>query len=216
MTDLTVTEVLPEGVDRIWVSLSDGLTRLLSVRPLLGLTTHRGLHLPDLTRRPRVTPDGRCIRWPGGPFLDADSVLNAPSGSLPVDLLALVPFSSRFRPLQGLLLHARPNLHGYGDVRPMATVQTLLGMTAGELEPVFAHHRPASEDLVLGRLSDLALLLWAWFPDGAARQLLRRPWPYALRQSPGDPLVETALGCLRFGRIDLVEAPLVLLATGGP
>ncbi len=216
MSDLMVTEVLPEGDDRIWVSLSDGLTRLLSVRPLLGLHTHRVLQFPDLTRRPRVTPDGRCIRWPGGPFLDVDSVLDAPSGGLPVELLALVPFSSRFRPLQGLLLHARPKLHGYDDVRTVATVQTLLGMTASELEPVFAHHRPAPEDLVLGRLSDLALLLYTWFPDGAVRQLLRRPWPYALRQSPGNPLLETALGCLRFGRIDLVEAPLILLATGGP
>lgn len=216
MTELLVTEVLPEADDRIWVSLSDDLTRLLSVRPLLGRTTHRALRLPDLTRRPRVTPDGRCIRWPGGPFLDVDSVLNAPSGVLPVELLALVPFPSRFRPLHALLLHAKPNLHGYDDVRPLATIQTLLGMTTGELEPVFAHHRPAPADLLLSRLSDLALLLCSWFPNGAACQLLRQPWPYAQRESSGDPLLGTAMGCLRFGRIDLVEAPLILLATGGP
>jgi len=215
MSEVSITEVLPEGDDRLWVSLDDGLTRLLCLQPLLTQSSHHALHLHRLARRPAVTSDGRFVRWPGGAYLDAESVRQAPAGHLPVDLIGLMPFAQRFRPLHSMLVHADPNLHGYPDVRPEVIVQKLLGLKTGELEPVYAHH-PAPAGLVLARLSDLALLLSAWFPDGAASLLLRRPWPHAMRRFPHDPLFGTALGCLRYGRIDLIEAPLALLASGAP
>ena len=211
-----ITEALPEGDDRVWVSLEDGLTRLIDLRPLMTLATHRTLRLRRLTRCPTVSPDGRFICWPGGAHISAAAVKRATSEEASfLKVLAMVPFTRRFRPLSAILRHAEPNLHGYHDVRTLQTILPVLGLKPGEFGSLISTYLPASEDLVLARLSDLSLFLKEWFPDQALPALLRRPWPYAIRKYPGSRLLDSALGCLRHGRIDLVEAPLLLLATEG-
>ena len=212
MADL-FTEVLPEGDDRAWISMNDGLTRLVGLRQLMALPTHHALQLRRLVRRPRMSGDGRFICWPGGPYLDVSSVRDAPHGRLPVELLGIVPEQRRFRPLAAVLEHADPNLHGYGDARSLPTVQALLGLKDGAFEALLPAYRPAPSALVLARLSDLSLLLSSWFPPQNLPVFLHRPWPYAIRRYPDSRLLDTAAGCLGHGRIDLVEAPLLLLAT---
>ena len=83
------------------------------------------------------------------------------------------------------------------------------------MTPVKATQPP---ELVVARLSDLSLLLSHLFPDGMVSGLLRRPWPYARQHTPQNSLLDTTLDCLRAGRTDLVEAPLVrlLLPSPGP
>jgi hypothetical protein len=212
MADL-FTEVLPEGDDRAWISMNDGLTRLVSLHPLMALPTHRTLRLRRLIRCPRISGEGRFICWPGGAYLDICSVRDAPHGDLPVELLGIVSEQRRFRPLAPVLDHAEPNIHGYGDIRPLHTVQASLGLKPGAFEAMLLEYRPAPPDLVLARLSDLSLFLSCWFPAQDLPAMLRRPWPYAIRRYPGSHLLDTGAGCLGHGRIDLVEAPLLLLAT---
>jgi len=208
-----ITEALPEGEDRLWISLDDGFTRLIDLTPLMALASHRTLRLRRLVRCPTVSPDGQVVRWPGGAYLSVGSIQRAADGNAPFKLLAMLPFAYRYRPLTALLSHAEPNLHGYHDVRPLHTVLPVFGLYPGEFESLAQEYRPASPDLLLARLSDLSLILREWFPDQALPALLRRPWPYAIRRHPGNPLLDTALGCLRHGRIDLVENPMLLLAT---
>ncbi|WP_161884186.1 DUF2442 domain-containing protein [Deinococcus alpinitundrae] len=215
MSELIITEVLPEGDDRIWVSLNDGLTRLVSLHPLLALPSHRTLRLRRLVRCPKVSSNGQFICWPGGAYLDVDSVRDAPHGVLPVDLYGVFASPERFRPLAAVLRRMEPNLHGYSDVRPLHTVCTLLALKQGAFESMLQDYRPAPSELLQARLSDLGLFLSAWFPAQAIPALLHRPWPYAIRRYPGSQLLDTAAGCIRHGRIDLVEAPLLLLATEG-
>jgi len=45
MTGLIITEVLPEGDDRAWITLNDGLTRLVGLRPLMDQPAHQALRL---------------------------------------------------------------------------------------------------------------------------------------------------------------------------
>jgi hypothetical protein len=94
----------------------------------------------------------------------------------------------------------------YLDVRPAHIVAARLGLKSSEMASVLVGHRPAGPEQVVPRLSDLALLL-----GGLIGGLLRRPWPFARRCAPQNPLLDTALGSLCAGRSDLVEAPLVQL-----
>lgn len=211
MPELHITEVLPEGDDAAWITLGDGLTRLVGLHPLMALPTHRALRLQRLVRRPRLTPDGMQVMWPGGATLDAASVHQAPGGPLPLALLAVVPTAQRYRPLAALLSHTDPPVPDYLDVRPEHTVRSGLGLSPGDLTSVVERHGPVPHDLMVARLSDLLLTLRQVLPGDALPALLRQPWPYARRHHPHSILLDTALGCLRFGRIDLVEAPLIHL-----
>ena len=213
MPELTITEVLPEADDRIWVTLSDDQTRLIGLSPLMDLPTYRALRLNRLIRCPRISADRRHVIWSGGVCLDIHSIESAPNGAQPLELLALLPSAHRFRPLAAVLQHSEPHVYGYPDVRPAHIVASLLSMKPQELTEVLASHQPAPPELSLARLSDLALFLSAWFPDAAIPALLRRPWPYSTRRYPYSCLLDTATGCLLHGRIDLVETPLLLLAT---
>lgn len=211
MADLHITEALPEAEHAVWVTLSDGLTRLLDLRPLWARSTHRALRLRRLVRRPRVSPDGEFVLWPGGATLDVASVQLAPGGPLPVDLQGLGPQALRYRPLAALLRYAEPPVPDYLDVRPEHVVRLQLGLTPNDLAQVTQHHAPAPPEQLLARLSDLVLALRLVLPGDALLSLLRRPWPYAQRHAPQSALLHTAHDCLRHGRIDLVEAPLVAL-----
>ena len=114
-------------------------------------------------------------------------------------------------PLAALLRTCDPPVPDYLDVRPVHVVASRLALKAGEMDIILAGHHPAESEQVVPRLSDLALLLSSLIPEGMVGGLLRRPWPYARRHSPQDPLLDTALGCLCAGRTDLVEAPLLHL-----
>lgn len=211
-----ITEALPEGDDRVWVSLDDGFTRLIDLTPLMALASHRSLRLRRLIRCPAVSANGQFVYWPGGAHISADAITRAArKPDSPLSVLSVVPFGRRYRPLSAVLRHAEPNLHGYHDVRPQHHVLPILGLNSGEFDVLARQYHPAPQDLVLARFSDLALFLREWFPDQALPSLLRQPWPYSIRRYPGSRLLDTALGCLKHGRIDLIEGPLLLLATEG-
>lgn len=210
----TVVEALPEGSDRVWVTLNDGITRLVSLQPLLERETHRALRLDRLARRPAVAPDGTYVLWPGGAHLDALSIHRAPNGPLPVTLLAVVPATRRYRPLAALLTHLDPPPVDPSRPQDAATACRLLGLQPAELASLLPFYNPAPADLVAARLTDLGRLLTHLLPDANAHALLRCPWPHAIHTYPGRRLLHTALGCLRSGRADLVEAPLVTLILG--
>lgn len=211
MTDLVIVEVLPEGEDRAWITLSDGLTRLVGFHALMAQPTHQNLRLRRLIRNPRVSPTGTHIVWPGGVLLDVQSVRQAPYGPLPLELHALVPAAQRYRPLAALLRTCEPPVPDYLDVRPVHVVASRLALKTVEMDIILAGHQPAASEQVVARLSDLALLLSSLVPEGIVGSLLRRSWPYARRHSPHSPLPDTALQCLCAGRTDLVEAPLLHL-----
>lgn len=211
MLDLTITEVLPEGDDCAWITLNDGMTRLIGFRALMALQTHQALRLRRLIRCPRIAPDGIHIVWPDGSLVDVLSVRDAPHGPLPLELNALIRETQRYRPLAALLRACEPPLPNYLDVQPTHVIAARLSLTSREMDSILEGHRPAKVDQVAPRLSDLSLLLTGLVPDGVIGGLLRRSWPYGRRHSAQNPLLDTALGCLRAGRIDLVEAPLVQL-----
>jgi len=214
MPDLTITEVLPEGDAFAWITLSDGMTRLIDFRALMALRTHRALRLRQLIRSPRVAPDAVHIVWPDGSVVDILSVRDAPHGPLPLTLNALIHETRRYRPLVALLQACEPPLPNYLDVQPAHVIAARLGLTSREMDSILTGHQPAHPEQVVPRLSDFALLLTGLVPDGVIGGLLRRSWPYGRRHSQ-HPLLDTALGCLRAGRIDLVEAPLIQLLLPG-
>lgn len=73
-----IIEAIPEGAHAAWVTLDDGLTRLIDLRPLAQLPTHEALCLPRLTRSLRVTDGAQRVSWPGGAHLDVTSITLAP------------------------------------------------------------------------------------------------------------------------------------------
>lgn len=216
ITDVIIVEVLPEGEDRAWITLDDGLTRLVGFQTLMAQPTHQNLRLRRLIRCPHVSPTGTHIVWPDGSLVDVQSIQQAPHGPLPLELHALVPSAQRYRPLAALLRACEPPLSDYLDVRPVHMVASRLALKAGEMDIILAGHRPAGAEQVVARLGDLALLLSGLVPEGMVGGLLRRSWPYARRHSPHSPLLDTALDCLRAGRTDLVEAPLLHLLLPPP
>jgi hypothetical protein len=211
MTDLVIVEVLPEGDDRAWITLNDGMTRLVGFQTLMAQPTHQNLRLRRLIRCPRVSPTGTHVVWPGGLLVDVHSIQQAPHGPLPLELHALVSAAQRYRPLAALLRTCDPPVPDYLDVRPVHVVASRLALKAGEMDIILAGHHPAEPEQVVSRLSDLALLLSGLVPQGMVGSLLRRSWPYARRRSPRNPSLDTALECLCAGRTDLVEAPLLHL-----
>ncbi len=214
---LRITEVLPEGDHHVWVTLSDGYTRLLDLRSLSHLPTHQVLRLPQLVRQPVAAPDGQHVVWPNGTVLDLASVRDAPHGPLPVQLDALVLQARRYRPMQ-MCLKALEPATTYLDVRPLEILLPRLGLRYSEWRSISERYRPVPPDLVHARLSDLTLLLTSLVPDGFLPGLLQQNWNYAVYRCPHRPLLHTADGCVRFGRLDLVELPLLalLLSPGTP
>ncbi|WP_159066092.1 hypothetical protein [Deinococcus ficus] len=211
MNEPRITEVLPEGGCGIWVTVSDQLTRLIDVG---FLCRHRGYHslaFPGLAKTPKLSPDGRLLFWPDGTFIELGSVLEATASTAPVRLRSIFPARLRYRPLLPLLRAADPVVNGYLDVRPEAVVRTGLGMKASEWTAMLSVTSPVPSDLVIARLSDLYLLLAGLFPIQVLPSLLREKWPYAARTAGHSGLIESATDCLRFGRFNLVEVPLVRL-----
>lgn len=203
-----ITEVLPEGDHSAWVTLDDGLTRLIDLRPLSRLPTHHALRLPLLSRSPRVTDDACHLYWPGGTHLDVVSITHAPTGPLPVGLLGLIPSAQRYRPLAPLLRHQGIQIHSYLDVRPEQVLREQLRLKPGDVKQFIHSHAPAAPELCLARLSDAYLALQLLLPGDLIPALLRRPWPAAIRHAAQGT---TALDCLWKGRIDLIDTPLTHL-----
>ncbi|UQN10229.1 DUF2442 domain-containing protein [Deinococcus sp. QL22] len=209
-----IIEVLPEpGVPQVWVSTGDDQTHRVDLSPLLEIEAFRALQLPRVRQAVRVSPDGQHLRWPGGAQLDLPSITQAPSGALPVRPVAVMSTAQRYRPLLPYLKALDPMIYLPPDPVEPRLVGALLGLNPGELQEVTKHYR-APQDVTLHRLCDLGTFLNDLFARPQVSALLRRAWPYGIRSCPGQPLLHTMLGCLRYGRPDLVERPCLLLATG--
>lgn len=207
-----ITEVLVEpGSHQLWVTLGGEQTHRIDLTPLLAIEKYRTLRLRTLFARVQVSSDGYRLLWPGGARLDIPSILRA--GPLPVRTLAVVPAQQRYRPLLPYLLHGQP--HTY--LRPLpielAVVQRLLQLRPGELDQML-RHTLAPADVLLARLYDLGVFLTGHFAPQHLSALMRQPWRYGEQQCPGEPLLHTMLGCLQWGRPDLIERPCMLIATG--
>lgn len=209
-----IVEVLPEpGVPQVWVSTGEGQTYRVDLTRLLALESFRALQLPRVQQVVRVSPDGQHLRWPGGAQLDLLSITQAPSGVLPVQPVAVMDTGQRYRPLLPYLKALDPMIYLPPNPVEPSVVGALLGLNPTELQEVTRHYR-APQDVTLHRLCDLGLFLNDLFARPQVSGLLRRTWSYGIRSCPGQPLLHTMLGCVRYGRPDLVERPCLLLATG--
>ncbi|UBV45558.1 DUF2442 domain-containing protein (plasmid) [Deinococcus taeanensis] len=209
--DLRITDVWAEGDHHTWVTLNDGQTRLLNLEPLCTLRTHHSLRWPQIARQPVPSPDGQHVLWPSGAALDLASIRAAPHGALPVGLDALLPQAQRYRPMLPYLKGLEPAPHAYLDVRPLDRLLPLLGLRQSEWRSIAERYQPVPAELVHARLSDLALILTSLVPAALLPSLIRQPWNHALQRCPHQPHVHTAAGCIRFGRLDLIETPLLML-----
>lgn len=207
-----ITEVLAEpGSYQLWVTIGSEQTHRIDLTFLLTVEMYRTLRLRTLFARVQVSAEGHQLLWPGGARLDIPSILQA--GPLPVQTIAIVPAQQRYRPLLPYLLHGQP--HTY--LRPMpiesAVVQRLLQLRPGELDQIL-HRTPAPTEVLLARLYDLGVFLTGHFAPQHLTALMRQPWRYGEQRCPGEPLLHTMLGCLQWGRPDLIERPCMLIATG--
>ncbi len=161
-----------------------------------------------------VSPDQQHLHWPGGAQVDFASILQAPAGPIPIQPLAVVPADQRFRPLLPYLRQLSPAIYLRPGPIDAAVVLQALGLRTAELTSLLTA-TSIPEALILNRLYDLATFLEHLFSRTHVHSLVRRDWPYAIRQCPGQPMLHTLLGCLQHGRPDLIERPCMLLATGG-
>ena len=209
-----ILEVCPEpGRAQLWLTFEDGLTRRVDLSALVVLEHYRALRLPAVFARARLHDAGRQVTWPGGALLTADTVLQAPDGTLPITTVAVVPAVQRYRPLLPYLQHLQPALFVREAPIEATVIQRMLHFRPQDLE-VALRHSSAPAEQTINRLYDLALLLSSYFDFQSLPALLRRPWRYAEQQCPAQTLLHTMLGCLQYGRPDLVERPCLLLATG--
>jgi Protein of unknown function (DUF2442) len=212
----TATEVLVEpGSHQVWVTFADAQTCRVDLTPLLTLDTHRSLRLPRVFAAVALSPAGRGLHWPGGVQLDSGSVRLAPVGGWPVRPVACLPAHQRYRPLLPYLHYQDPPLQAQPLPVDRASVQRQLQLRPGELDQIL-RHSPVAAEILLPRLSDLATLLTGHFPGLSLAVLLRRPWRHSTLRYPSSPFLHTMLGCLQFGRPDLIEQPCLLLLTGLP
>ena len=215
MGALTITEVLPEpGSTQLWVSFSDDCTHRIDLELLLRLPEYRALALNRLFGRVTVSADRLALKWPGGAQVAAQAILAAPAGPLPLLTVAVLPATERYRPLLPYLRHLDMPIYLRPDPIDAGTVVKVLGLRPGELEAACSNLR-APEGQVYGRLYDAGIFLQEHFARDHLASLLRHSWRFGLEQSPGQPLLHTMLGCLTYGRPDLVERMCVVLATGG-
>lgn len=220
MTESRVTEVLPEpGVLHLWVTFDNGLTHRVDLEQLTRLSRFQMLTLRRAFDRVRVSQDGTRLEWPGGAWIGAGEVLGAGAvsehsgGALPVLPVARLPQDERYRPLLPYLKHLNMGIYlRPGPIQP-SSVKTLLRLNESELAIALQQLR-APEEQVLGRLCDLGAMLTEYFAGDDLARLLRRPWRYGLERCPGQPLLSTMLGCLMYGRPDLIERPCMLMITG--
>ena len=213
-TDLTITEVLPEpGSLQLWVTFDDDHTHRLDLEPALRLPEYRALGLKRLFGRVKVTAGGRALEWPGGARLGALAILGASTGVLPLQLVAVIPSAERFRTLLPYLRHLELPIYLRPDPIEASAVIKVLGLKPGELETACGNLRAPGAQ-VLGRLYDAGIFLQEHFSGEHLTTLLRRPWRFGAEQAPGQPQLHTMLGCLMYGRPDLVERPLITLMTG--
>lgn len=209
-----ITEVLPEpGVPHVWVTFHDAQTHKIDLTPLLSLAPFHVLNLSRVLQRVAVSADHLHLHWPGGTQLDVTSIIKAPAGPVSVRTLAVMPAVQRYRPLLPYLNHL-PAVYLWPTPVEAVTVCQLLGLRNAELTSLLSATTVPAE-LVLSRLHDLAVFLEHLFSRAHVHSLVRRDWPYAVRQCPGQPMLHSLLGCLQHHRPDLIERPCMLLATGG-
>ena len=212
---MTITEVLPEpGSTQLWVTFSDDRTHRLDLELLLRLPEYRALGLNRLFGRVKVSADHLALEWPGGARVGLQAILAAPVGPLPLLPVAVLPAAERYRPLLPYLRHLELPIYMHPDPIRSDTVMKVLGLKPGELETALRNLR-APEKQVYGRLYDAGIFLQEHFSRDHLSSLLRHSWRFGLEQSPGQPLLHSMLGCLTYGRPDLVERMCVALATGG-
>lgn len=198
-----LTEVLLEpGRPQLWVTLEGKTTHLLDLTALL--ETERGsvLRLPRAWRAVKLTPEKDGLRWPG---------LTLPRAELVPLTQYVVPVSERYRPLLPHLRCHEPPLY---TVPPAdaGRLQALLGLKAQEVHQA-SRALCVPESLAQQRLYDIGILLRHYTSPNAALEILRRPWPIAVRLD--SPLMSTMQGCLLHGRPDVVERSLVHLLLEG-
>ena len=214
MTAAIIIEALPEpGGTQLWVTFDDQLTRRIDLQPLLTQESHRLLRLPRAAARVTVDPDGLALRWPGGANLLAESILHAPQGPQLVSPVAMLPAAQRFRPLLPYLHHFTPALYIRPDPIEARVVSQWLGLHPEQLDQALRLVQ-APNTIALGRLHDVMMVLLEHFSREHLHALLRRPWVYGQSKMPSQPLYHSILGCLTYGRPDLVEQPCMLLLTG--
>lgn len=210
----TITEALPEpGSTHFWVTFDDQQTHRIDLEPLISQDSHRLLRLPRAAARVTVDPGGQALRWPGGASLLAESIQQAPHGPQPVLPVAILPATQRFRPLLPYLRHLMPGPYLHPDPIEARVVSRLLGLNLEQLNQAL-RHVPAPPVVALGRLHDIMTVLNEYFSSEHSRGLLRHPWTYGQNRMPGQPLFHSMLGCMTYGRPDLVEQPCMLLMTG--
>lgn len=211
-----LTEVLPEpGSHQLWVSFSDHQTLLVDLKPLLTLPPFETLKLAKLFCRARVDTQGLNIVWPGGALLSARDLLlsETGAGALPLALLARVPEEQRYRPLLPYLRHLDLPIYLRPGPIEAGVIEKLLHLRTGELKTSLSR-ATVPEPQMFARLYDVAVFLGEQFGSDHLQILLRRPWRHSQQLCPGQPLLDTMLGCLLHGRPDLVETPCRWLAIG--
>lgn len=214
-TFTTITEVLPEpGSTQLWVTFSDDRTHRIELELLLRLPEYRALALNRLFGRVKVSTGGGALEWPGGAQVTVQAILTAPAWPLPLLPVAMLAAAERYRPLLPYLRHLDLPVYLHPDPIGADKVTKVLGLRTGELETACRNLR-APEGQVYGRLYDTGIFLQEHFSRDHLSGLLRHSWRFGLEQAPGQPLLHTMLGCLTYGRPDLVERMCVVLATGG-
>ena len=212
---MTITEVLPEpGSTQLWVTFSDDRTHRLDLELLLRLPEYRALGLNRLFGRVKVSADRLALEWPGGARIGLQAILAAPVGPLPLLPVAVLPASERYRPLLPYLRHLDLPIYLHPDPIEAGTVIKVLGLKPGELETARGNLR-APPTQAYARLYDAGVFLEEHFLGADLSRLLRRSWRFGAEQSPGQPQLHTVLGCLMYGRPDLVERVGLTLLTGG-
>lgn len=210
--DVRVVEVLPEpGRAEIVVTFEDDQAYQVRYAALLGEERYAPLNLKRVRAAP--TTDGTRILWPGGVSVDAVSVREAPHGPVPLDVVRVTPAARRWRPLYPwLALNDPPASQRCKAAQDAPCVARLLGLRVEEL--TLALHAYPPPEVALPRLHDLGCALAELF-GSSATTVLRRPWPPARAVRASDPLV-SMLDAIKAGRPDLVERPLLRIATGDP
>jgi len=166
------------------VTFSDDRTHRLNLEPALRLPEYRALLLPRLFGRVKVAAGGHALEWPGGARVGAPAVLGASTGVLPLQLVAVLPAAERFRPLLPYLRHLELPIYLRPDPIEGSAVMKVLGLKPGELETA-RRNLGAPEAQVYGRLYDAGISLQEHFSGDHLASLLRRPWRFGTKQSPG-------------------------------
>ena len=203
-----ITEVLAEpGQTELWLTFTDQRTRRVRLDIDRGPDCFRSLGLARNFQQVRPVQSGEAVQWPAGTRLSMHDLVAEGTPLLPIILLADLPRHERYRPLLPLLKYGELGMYVHpGPVDPQAVIRSL-GLKSGELEEVL-RVSCAPAEAVLPRLYDLSSLLSEQLGGEGFRSLLRRPWAYGNRKSPGRLMGQTMLDYLKIGRPDLIEIPI--------